>query len=860
MALVPYTYQSTNDANVQNYWQYFVTEPKIRLLTLLPGTRSQPLECSLQTLNPFPQTIMHLSDIPNEPSQPYEALSYCWGDSTEKEHVIYDGKALEITSSLAEALRAVRLVDQARVLWADGVCINQSDDNDKGEQVVRMAAIYASAKQVLCWFGNDEGNHAKHTFDLAIRLSQKLAPHLDNKPSSAGLSTPTGTTVYIDHALSIAPKFSDEELEQELKEGSNLEHIRLFFEKPWFSRMWIRQEIGFASKALAMCGDSQLDWNALDYFQTWAIYRGYQIGAAAGFCKTRTQLGSFRETQDSFLHLLFNSRNFKCSDPRDKVFALLAHASAYDEVDRLPGKDHVADVARAISANKDVHTIATTKAKSYLDITSEINSLSHAVAKLNPPGSLLGDIARLGIEVTRSAISVMNKATTRASSSSYNAPRDLGKSEAESSEFSYSGDQSDGDKSGQESDRGTRMLSIKRRLFEHSDSVDTAKLSAQWSDFDKPPDSTANSDRQTEGGGNNLVDKNDGPVDDETVTAFSLLSQVRRLSEIENPNLHPVNRLSLSYQMATVFSRPIIKVDYSKSKDEIYLEVARNLVLRTESLELLSAVEHRSSEFTLNSANPSWVPAWDRPMVSRSLGVKPMGKFCPWLSTSQKPSIKIEGNVLTCPGIAVDVILSSTYPVTMQTLLKDSSALIQFWLTIFSWDLSSRYPMPLQRFHTYLKVFTADNHSLFPLELLNVGPGKQQVLEGFAAYWHTFYDATKAIRRSLLHDSDSTSSIPWFFPVPELDEAAKRGDLFDFVSSTLSILRGRRVFYTKNGLLGIGPEALQPDDVVCILPSEVPFVMRSTNDHHILVGECYLDGIMNGECMDDSKIFSFNIH
>ena len=147
--------------------------PKIRLLHLLPGTGSEQLKCSLEISEPFG------NPDPSNPSTrlSYEAISYVWGDATEKAQIICNGKVLQITASLATALRRVRLANRIRVLWADGVCINQQDLEERAYQVSLMAAIYSQAQQVLCWLGEDEGNHA---FYFATRLSEKLQPRLDS--------------------------------------------------------------------------------------------------------------------------------------------------------------------------------------------------------------------------------------------------------------------------------------------------------------------------------------------------------------------------------------------------------------------------------------------------------------------------------------------------------------------------------------------------------------------------------------------------------------------------------------------------------------------------------------------------------
>lgn len=92
----------------------FGTEPEcnqFRILTLLPGSREQPLEC-----------VLEHGDIGNSP--PYEAISYVWGDIRKKVNIICNRKPLAISVNLEGVLHHFRLLSDKRTLWVDAVCIN----------------------------------------------------------------------------------------------------------------------------------------------------------------------------------------------------------------------------------------------------------------------------------------------------------------------------------------------------------------------------------------------------------------------------------------------------------------------------------------------------------------------------------------------------------------------------------------------------------------------------------------------------------------------------------------------------------------------------------------------------------------
>ena len=94
-----------------------------------------------------------LETVSMESELRYTALSYVWGDSSNRVPFILDNNCLLTTRNLALALQALQLDDEPFVLWADAMCINQDDPKEKSEQVHKMKEIYASASLVIVWLG-----------------------------------------------------------------------------------------------------------------------------------------------------------------------------------------------------------------------------------------------------------------------------------------------------------------------------------------------------------------------------------------------------------------------------------------------------------------------------------------------------------------------------------------------------------------------------------------------------------------------------------------------------------------------------------------------------------------------------------
>ncbi|OAL33655.1 hypothetical protein AYO20_06993 [Fonsecaea nubica] len=55
--------------------------------------------------------------------------------------------------NLAEGLRSIRANTNIRVIWADAICINQQDHEEKSWQLQEIATIYKRAAYVISWLG-----------------------------------------------------------------------------------------------------------------------------------------------------------------------------------------------------------------------------------------------------------------------------------------------------------------------------------------------------------------------------------------------------------------------------------------------------------------------------------------------------------------------------------------------------------------------------------------------------------------------------------------------------------------------------------------------------------------------------------
>ena len=70
-----------------------------------------------------------------------------------------------------------------------------------------------------------------------------------------------------------------------------------------------------------------------------------------------------------------------------------------------------------------------------------------------------------------------------------------------------------------------------------------------------------------------------------------------------------------------------------------------------------------------------------------------------------------------------------------------------------------------------------------------------------------------------------------------------------FFAAISRVLYGRTFMASTTGLMCLGPEETQAEDVIFVaMGADVPFVLRPQEDGNFkFVGECYVHGIMDGE-------------
>lgn len=178
---------------MSTYEEVPVRGRQIRVLELAPGEAADGLTGELKVVSLDTNVC-------------YDAISYVWGSNVLPSTIELPSGRLQITMSVDRALRRFRDWTEKRRLWADSICINQTDDDEKSRQVALMGDIYRQASKVLIWVGEaDEGCDMS---GLAFWMMQFLSSfavenrlHLTNVPGPDEVFDPLCITK-LQHAFS----------------------------------------------------------------------------------------------------------------------------------------------------------------------------------------------------------------------------------------------------------------------------------------------------------------------------------------------------------------------------------------------------------------------------------------------------------------------------------------------------------------------------------------------------------------------------------------------------------------------------------------------------------------------------------
>lgn len=227
---------------------------EIRLLNLIPSVDSTDHRIELST-----------HSMATSPG--YIALSYMWGDPNVTEEITVSGIKVHVTSNLALALKGFlsrlasshdtdgELLDLPKYLWADAICINQNNLEEKGKQVRMMGRIYERADLVISWLWRPDKEISNAL--VAIRLfADQIKRHSRGARDMEWLRE-SPVLWQLDASTPGIPN----------KVWNALD---AFTSHPFWSRIWTIQEMVLAKKLFVMNQDELVSFRDVETVAQWS--------------------------------------------------------------------------------------------------------------------------------------------------------------------------------------------------------------------------------------------------------------------------------------------------------------------------------------------------------------------------------------------------------------------------------------------------------------------------------------------------------------------------------------------------------------------------------------------------------------
>jgi len=332
----------------------------IRLVYIEVSSRDEPVRVRLERY-----------EIGSPSTPHYVALSYVWGENAFKKDVLCNDSVIQVTENLYGALERLRSTADVNgtssnpklkgPFWIDAICIDQSNVNEKTSQVRLMGQIYSGAELVLVWLGEEDQEQIEELFDalengidvqentqlsklntLQNMFKEVLDPRVPIHENL--LASVLGDTLplLLDMMPGQAPMDEPSKEEQRACERI-LQLLHRLTRRPWFTRIWVVQEILLSRKAILMCGPHKIPWHSFCIgekyiLRTCQVEDPEQDGTPEGDNKYRliADINSIPIMSKSVRvqyggralgTLLPYLRKCKSTDPRDKIFGVLGVAS-----------------------------------------------------------------------------------------------------------------------------------------------------------------------------------------------------------------------------------------------------------------------------------------------------------------------------------------------------------------------------------------------------------------------------------------------------------------------------------------------------------------------------------------------------
>jgi hypothetical protein len=284
-------------------------------------------------------------------------------------------------------------------------------------------------------------------------------------------------------------------------------------------------------------------------------------------------------------------------------------------------------------------------------------------------------------------------------------------------------------------------------------------------------------------------------------------------------------------------------IDYSSPVRDVYMNFVYHTVLQSRSLDILCALRR-----DWNNSNqyepPLWVPNWGMkgayPEDFLQAHTKSLYRVCASGATYAQVQFDLVEGAIFVQGGSIDTVHHLGKPCLMERADDFEPALtaILDW-----WDLSkSLNGTSVQSQEAFVRTLCVDRIGTHHITSHYT---KCKLLQ-----WVLGACSTLALKFRSEIDLDETLRFSAKLHNWSLYTAQEARGM-EWVSRISSNILHRRLCVSSSGILGLGPDAIQQGDKICILLGcSFPVILRPIDNHYIFIGSAYVDGYMTGEALE----------
>ena len=184
-----------------------------------------------------------------------------------------------------------------------------------------MRRIYQHAEKTLAWIGPDTQDHQavaaiKAITEISDFLCQKLGVSVSDLRSISNIYQELVLKNRVYLPLPSECGFSTD---------ATWKSLIWFYSHPYFTRVWVVQEISANKERLLRCGGEQIEWERVDLIASYMIMEtafSKSFGFTNTYCWWVSSMTELTRNPKNWLAMLYLASTYSCLDARDVIFGL----------------------------------------------------------------------------------------------------------------------------------------------------------------------------------------------------------------------------------------------------------------------------------------------------------------------------------------------------------------------------------------------------------------------------------------------------------------------------------------------------------------------------------------------------------